>query len=279
MWVGSDDDPPETTVDDILGDTGLNGWYIGNVKIILSATDGQQGSGVNHTYFQIDGGDVIEYDEDYGLKLPQNATGDPNTLFGIWDIMYWSEDKAGNVETPQGPLTIKIDKAAPYSDIWDPADRAHVPRSGGFWVQTTATDEGSGVDYVLFDVGPPYENPVLVYDDDPAGSNNYKWWCDRSFDTNQWHHIIATAFDYAGHSYEDNIEPVEKFYPRYKDRIAVLGGIDLDFVCRSAPDEVFERSRNMVESAASGYALGSGNSIPEYVPIENYMAMIAAVYE
>jgi uroporphyrinogen decarboxylase len=90
--------------------------------------------------------------------------------------------------------------------------------------------------------------------------------------------IIEIGYQ-AKHSYEDNIEPVEKFYPRYKDRIAVLGGIDLDFVCRSAPDEVYRRSRNMVESAASGYALGSGNSIPEYVPIENYMAMIAAVYE
>ena len=25
---------------------------------------------------------------------------------------------------------------------------------------------------------------------------------------------------------------------------------------------------------ANGYALGSGNSIPEYVPVENYLAMI-----
>jgi hypothetical protein len=34
----------------------------------------------------------------------------------------------------------------------------------------------------------------------------------------------------------------------------------------------------MVMSAEGGYALGSGNSIPEYVPFENYMAMIAAAY-
>lgn len=89
--------------------------------------------------------------------------------------------------------------------------------------------------------------------------------------------IINIGYD-AKHSYEDNIVPVEKFYPEYKDRIAILGGIDLDFVCRATADEVYERSRSMVLSSDNGYALGSGNSIPEYVPIENYMAMIAAAY-
>jgi uroporphyrinogen decarboxylase len=89
--------------------------------------------------------------------------------------------------------------------------------------------------------------------------------------------IIKIGYE-AKHSYEDNIIPVEEFYPRYNGRIAVLGGIDLDFVCRSTPDEIYTRSRKMVDSSPSGYALGSGNSIPQYVPVENYMAMIAAAY-
>ena len=89
---------------------------------------------------------------------------------------------------------------------------------------------------------------------------------------------ISIGYD-AIHSFEDNICPVEKQYKDYNGKIAVLGGIDLDFVCRATPDEVYARSRKMVETAKTGYALGSGNSIPEYVPIENYMAMIAAVYE
>jgi len=29
-------------------------------------------------------------------------------------------------------------------------------------------------------------------------------------------------------------------------------------------------------AAAQGYALGSGNSIPDYVPVENYLAMVRA---
>ncbi len=80
------------------------------------------------------------------------------------------------------------------------------------------------------------------------------------------------------HSYEDAIEPVEDAYERLCGRIAVLGGIDLDFICRRTPEEVFQRAGAMLERAEKrgGYALGSGNSIPEYVPQENYFAMISA---
>ena len=83
------------------------------------------------------------------------------------------------------------------------------------------------------------------------------------------------------HSYEDTIQPVESAYEQYHERIAIMGGMDLDFVCRSTPEEVYKRSRNMLElSADSGsYALGTGNSVPEYVPDENYFAMISAVLD
>ena len=83
----------------------------------------------------------------------------------------------------------------------------------------------------------------------------------------------------AKHSYEDTIIPVEEAYDRWGGRIAILGGIDLDFVCRSTPEKIRERSLKMLDRASEkgGYALGSGNSIPEYVPYDNYMAMISAV--
>ena len=60
-----------------------------------------------------------------------------------------------------------------------------------------------------------------------------------------------------------------------------LGGIDVDYVIRSAPDAVYRRSREMLERAAKvgAYALGTGNSVPEYVPVENYCAMIWAAVE
>ncbi len=80
------------------------------------------------------------------------------------------------------------------------------------------------------------------------------------------------------HSYEDKILPVENAYDQYHDNIAILGGIDLDFVCRKTPQEIYERSCRMLKKteAKGGYALGSGNSIPYYVPFDNYLAMISA---
>lgn len=82
----------------------------------------------------------------------------------------------------------------------------------------------------------------------------------------------------AKHSFEDKILPVEAAYRRYGRRIAIIGGIDMDFIYRSTPEEVYNRSAALLEMTASsgGYALGSGNSIPAYVPQENYLAMIAA---
>ncbi len=83
------------------------------------------------------------------------------------------------------------------------------------------------------------------------------------------------------HSYEDNIKPVEEAYKEWGHRIAILGGIDLDFLCRETPENIKRRSAALLERTATrgGYALGSGNSVPEYVPVENYRAMISAAKE
>jgi hypothetical protein len=145
------------------------------------------------------------YDADSGIRLPQDATGDPSTLFGSWQVWYWSVDIAGNVENPQGPVRISIDKVGPYCAIDKPADRATVPRVGGFWVEAVAKDNGSGIAYVSFDMGPPYEHPAVVTTDDPPGSGVYKWFCDRPYAPLAWKHIIAQAYDAAGNMYESNI--------------------------------------------------------------------------
>ena len=83
------------------------------------------------------------------------------------------------------------------------------------------------------------------------------------------------------HSYQDNIVPVEDEYEKLGSRIAILGGIDLDFVCRAKPEEIKRRSKDMLKRTEKrgGYALGTGNSVPDYVPDENYFAMISAALE
>ena len=81
------------------------------------------------------------------------------------------------------------------------------------------------------------------------------------------------------HSFEDVIMPIEESYELYKGRIALLGGIDVDFVCTKTPEEIAKRSRDMLERAGKdgGYALGTGNSVPYYVPVKNYLAMVDVV--
>jgi uroporphyrinogen decarboxylase len=85
----------------------------------------------------------------------------------------------------------------------------------------------------------------------------------------------------AKHSWEDTITPVEEAYERWGGRIAILGGIDVDFLCRRSPEEITARSRALLDRTAErgGYALGSGNSLPGYVPMEGYLAMRKAAVE
>jgi uroporphyrinogen decarboxylase len=90
--------------------------------------------------------------------------------------------------------------------------------------------------------------------------------------------IDDMKFD-AKHSFEDVIMPVEEAYDKWGDRIAILGGIDMDFMCRSTPEQIRQRCECMLARTATkgGYALGTGNSVPEYVPFDNYIAMIDCV--
>ena len=84
------------------------------------------------------------------------------------------------------------------------------------------------------------------------------------------------------HSNEDEIAPFDEWIRRYGDRIALFGGIDTDRLCRMKPDDlrafVIEEGTRF-RRLARGFALGSGNSIPAYVPPTGYLAMVEAVRE
>lgn len=80
----------------------------------------------------------------------------------------------------------------------------------------------------------------------------------------------------AKHSFEDVIEPVELFVGRYGDRIAVIGGVDVDLLARGTEEQVRARTRKILQACApsKGYVLGSGNSIANYIPPRNFLAMV-----
>ena len=83
------------------------------------------------------------------------------------------------------------------------------------------------------------------------------------------------------HSYEDAIWPVEDAYEALHQRIGVIGGIDVDFMCRQPPEAVYARCVAMLDRSGErgGYALGSGNSIPRFMPAESYAALLHAAHD
>ena len=88
--------------------------------------------------------------------------------------------------------------------------------------------------------------------------------------------LIDIGFD-AKHSFEDKIMPVEDVYRRWGDRIAILGGVDMDLLASGSAGDVRRRTRAILEACATkgtGYCLGTGNSAANYIPAENFLAML-----
>ena len=87
--------------------------------------------------------------------------------------------------------------------------------------------------------------------------------------------LIEAGID-GKHSFEDAIEPVTVAKKRWGDRIAVLGGIDVDFLARADEAAIRKRVRETLEvcQPGGGYCLGSGNSIANYIPVDHYLVML-----
>lgn len=77
------------------------------------------------------------------------------------------------------------------------------------------------------------------------------------------------------HSFQDIIIPVTDFKKKYGNRIGVLGGVDVDKLCRLDEEDLRKYVRMILaECMPCRYALGSGNSITNYMPIRNYLIML-----
>ncbi len=92
--------------------------------------------------------------------------------------------------------------------------------------------------------------------------------------------LLATGID-AKHSNEDNIAPFHEWVIRYGDRICNLGGIDMNVLCLDTPEVIAQKVRKTIEQNIDfgGFALGCGNSIPDYIPVEGFYAMNKAANE
>ena len=93
--------------------------------------------------------------------------------------------------------------------------------------------------------------------------------------------LIDTAKIDAKHSNEDVIAPFDRWVTDYGSRIGNFGGIDTDAVCRLDRAALKEYILEVISKCKGhgGFAFGSGNSIPTYVPLENYINMLEIVRE
>lgn len=75
---------------------------------------------------------------------------------------------------------------------------------------------------------------------------------------------------------------IVKVKAEYGDRLALIGNLDLGYtLTRGTPQEVRDEVRYLIKHVAQGggFLLGSANSVTNYVPLENYRAMLEATSE
>jgi uroporphyrinogen decarboxylase len=87
--------------------------------------------------------------------------------------------------------------------------------------------------------------------------------------------IDAVKVD-AKHSFEDVIRPMSETKRLWGDRIGLIGGVDVDFLCRADEDAIRARVRETLAAClpGGGYVLGTGNSVANYIPPDNYLLML-----
>ena len=93
--------------------------------------------------------------------------------------------------------------------------------------------------------------------------------------------MIHTAKIDAKHSNEDQIALFPEWVEKYGAQIGNFGGMDTDAVCRLSAKEIREYVKGVLDQCknAGGIAFGTGNSIPDYVPVDKYVEMVNTVRE
>lgn len=87
--------------------------------------------------------------------------------------------------------------------------------------------------------------------------------------------LIALGID-AKHSFEDKIMPVEEVYKKWGEKTALIGGVDMNLLAKGPEQDIRKRTREVLDACAltGHYILGTGNSVANYLPLNNYLAML-----
>ena len=134
--VHIDRTPPITTATLPAADSS-NGWYASGPTVALTATDGL--SGVNTTWYRIDGSAAQQYDGPFVEGLE-----------GVHTVTFWSADVAGNAESAAGAnnaVIVRVDTTKPtITGSREPAANAAGWNNTSVTVSFGCADGGSGVD-------------------------------------------------------------------------------------------------------------------------------------
>jgi len=92
--------------------------------------------------------------------------------------------------------------------------------------------------------------------------------------------LLGLGID-ALHPIDPTCMDIEEVKCKVGDKIALFGNISNELLQNGTPQEVAELTKKRIKIIApgGGYCLGSGNSVPEWAKIENYIAMIQTVKE
>lgn len=68
---------------------------------------------------------------------------------------------------------------------------------------------------------------------------------------------------------------------RYGDRLCLIGNVEVDALTRGTREDIQAQVHHLLHNIApgGGYCLGSSNTIPNYVRLENYRTMLDATLE
>ena len=159
------DRTPPVTAAAVDGDA-ATGWYADAVEVTLAATDAL--SGVAATAYTVDGGEPRPYTGAF------EVTGE-----GEHTVTFWSTDVAGNREQAAAPLSVRIDGAAPRTELISPVPAEGWLPSGDVPLAFTADDgAGSGVAATFYAVGDgePQRYGAPVTAELPSGEHTVRFW-------------------------------------------------------------------------------------------------------
>ena len=85
----------------------------------------------------------------------------------------------------------------------------------------------------------------------------------------------------ATHPNEPQAVNMAEIKKSWGDRLSLVGGVDLDLLARGTVEQVIEATKSLIDRVGpgGGVALGSSNSVANYVQLENYKAMLDTVLQ